>query len=227
MKRIQAYTEQRGASLSKHAFLTTLQPRSDDAKQLLWFAPHLAFWVMSFQDLIRINAECIHDEALAEIASAHSREDVGHDIWYLRDIKRLGYSLDLPWVYSDVCRAVRDAAYTIMAAALHADSDYSRLALLLAIEGAAHAGLGRVHTVLEEAGHAAAFEYFGDNHIQAEQDHELFASEGQSKLLAVEIPADAFTGAQATVDSVFDAFNSLLDGLVEIQQRELAQQLRA
>src|SRR5690349_495228 len=49
----------------------------------------LAFFVMSFQDMLRLNAASMSDPELARIAKGQRHDDAGHDVWFVNDLLQL------------------------------------------------------------------------------------------------------------------------------------------
>lgn len=217
MQPVQQYVEEKQRALSKHQFLSLLEPHPD-MQRALWFAPYVAFWVMSFQDVIRLNAARVEDANLASIVDAHRKDDSGHDAWYLADLQALGCrNIDLAWLYDEPCRPIREASFAITAEVFRASDDYVRLALLLALEGAAHTLFGGVNAILRQAGHAKSLQYFGDGHLQIETGHELFADEVQQQMRGFDLSDAVLSECKALVDRVFAAFAQVADGLVAVK----------
>lgn len=214
MHSIQEHIAQRQGVIAKHPFLTELQPDAS-LERALWFAPLTAFWAMSFQDVLRMNAERVHDPELQRIIHRHRVEDAGHDAWYLEDLAAIGErDVDLAWLYGDECRPTREATYAIAAEVFRVDDDVQRVVLLLALEGAGHMLFGGVDEVLTQHGHSQRLRYFARSHLDVEMGHDLFEAEVQEHVKRLAISDATRASSKALVDRVFAAFTLLADGLV-------------
>lgn len=134
----------------------------------------LSFFIMAFQDLLRLARERCQDPELSEVLRSHELEDAGHDVWFLDDLQRLGMSPELSYVFEREHAAIRDVSYTILAHVLRAQHDVTLLAILLSLEAAGHEFFERfgrfIARALEKSGdHALVF--FGAPHLAAESSH--------------------------------------------------------
>jgi hypothetical protein len=77
-------------------------------------AQGLSFFVLSFQDMLRINAEKVRDPAYAHIVAAQRAGDAGHDHWFLNDLRRLGIEPNVRWLFGRSHERTRDTAYEVI-----------------------------------------------------------------------------------------------------------------
>lgn len=214
MKAIQDHIARKQLEIAKHPFLTELRPHPS-LEQMLWFAPLSAFWVMSFQDVLRLNTERVEDAELKRIIGRHMAEDMGHDRWLLDDLETIGRrDIDLGWLYGKECKKTREATYAIAAEVFRAADDVQRMVLPLALEGAGHVMFGTVTKVLQEAGVADRLRYFAPSHLDVEKGHDLFGDEIQQRVQQISLNEERRAASIAIVDRVFAAFHLLADGLV-------------
>ena len=88
MKVVLEHIASRQAVFASHPFFEDLK-QDRPVEQIMAFAPRLAFWVMTFQDVLRLNAHFITDPGLKRLAVQHRSEEVGHDRWFFEDIQEL------------------------------------------------------------------------------------------------------------------------------------------
>src|SRR5690606_34603272 len=87
--------------LLAHPFLAEMKPHPELSRAMA-FAEVLAPWVLTFQDLIRINATRARDPEVRKVLAQHAKEDRGHEAWFLEDLDVIfGPRVrDLRWLYS-------------------------------------------------------------------------------------------------------------------------------
>jgi hypothetical protein len=183
--------------LARHALFDDCGPAA-----LRRFAPALHFWVMAFQDLLRINEAQVSDPTLRVIASRHRGDDAGHERWYLSDLEVLRGPRDLD------DRATRDASYALVAEVYRATTDAERIVLLLALEAAGHV----FFQAIVDRCSIPNLRYFARSHFAVEQAHDLFNGKTRETLACLEL-GDAAPAARQLVDRVFATFEAMFTGL--------------
>jgi cytokinin dehydrogenase len=143
---------------------------SSDVRQV---AHRLAFFIMCFQDMARVGCERCTDPVVVAALRQHQQEDMGHERWYLADLTRLGLSRDLSDVFQPAHTVVRDAGYSIMSLLLQARYDTTRLAIVLAVEGAGHEFFGRFVAMAQRSSVGQGLVFFGGLHQRAEAEHQF------------------------------------------------------
>ena len=146
------YIQERQAAFAECAFFEELSVE-EASPEALSFMSGLTFFVMAFQDILRLNEAKVRDPALRAIARMHREEDRGHDAWFLRDILQVeGRVPDVREVFGAGHAVTRDAAYALVVEALQATDDCVSIALLLVLESTGNVFFGRVVEWLERAG---------------------------------------------------------------------------
>ncbi|MCK8500688.1 MULTISPECIES: hypothetical protein [Myxococcus] len=216
-----AVCEERFAS---HPFFSDLK-QDRPIEQVMAFAPRLTFWVMTFQDVLRLNAHFIQDAHLKMLATRHHAEEGGHDQWFEDDIAQLtGGSLSIGALYGKAHAKTRDAAYAIISEVYRPVDDRLRIVLLWALESTSHVFFSRTAIVSAAQGADERLKYFSDHHMQAEAQHAMFEQELAAELEAMVLEPEVRRDALAMVDRVYRAFDTMFDGLRIHLEHERADQ---
>jgi hypothetical protein len=213
MERIRHLIAKKELEFSKHPFFARLK-RDAPYQATRGFAPQLTFWVFSFQDVLRLNEQRVVDKKLRALVRQHAREDSGHERWFLNDVAGIeGAMPTLLWVFSSQHASTRDTGYALMSEVFRAQHDAERIALLLALESAAHAFFPQVSRYLQRHGQAEGMRYFSGMHLDAEDGHELFEAEMDAVINALSLNGAEYDAALALVERVFAAFHAMFDGI--------------
>ena len=87
MKRVLDHIEGLTRSLACLEYFQLLQ-RPGTLSDVEIMGQGLSFFVLSFQDMLRLNAALVTDPRLADIANEQRRDDAGHDVWFLDDLRQ-------------------------------------------------------------------------------------------------------------------------------------------
>lgn len=213
MQRIRQLIEAKEAAFAAHPFFARLA-RNAPFEDTRRFAPQLTFWVFTFQDVLRLNESRVVDPTLRALVSQHAKEDSGHEHWFLNDVTGIDGAIpSLSWLFSPDHAATRDAGYAMMSEVFRATYDAERIALLLALESAAHAFFPQVSSYLQRQGRAEGLRYFSGMHLDAEAGHELFEEEMDAVVNALALDDAQYEATQALVERIFGAFTSMFDSI--------------
>jgi DMATS type aromatic prenyltransferase len=194
--------------LAQHPFIAHVARDGSEA-HAREIARRMAFFVMGFQDVLRLVSELTTDPALVDFVRGHQREDQGHDAWYLHDIACLGVECDLRDVFSADLQQARDTIYTQVSDVIRSTDDRSRVAVVLALEAAGAEYFEAMIGFLERLGMGNHLRYFARSHQHVEQAHEVFETEKTAQLAALSITQTAFEEAVAVVDRTFETMEDL------------------
>jgi len=209
---VEATIAEKSEIIARHAFLERLA-KGASADELRSILPRFSFFVFGFQDILRIaHARATHPE-LKPILRSMVEGDSGHDRWYLEDLRSLGIEVPLELAFSNEQVIGRDVAYTLVAAILDATDDYSRLSLILCLEGVARQFFLLVGAYAKRAGISQALRYFGGEHLLAEEAHEVFETEAQQTLDRMVIPEHARQSVRDVVEKTFAHMTLFADDL--------------
>lgn len=159
------------ARYAKHPFFARME-RGGTGAQVREVAHRLAFFIMAFQDMERAACDGCRDAGVATALQTHRREDMGHELWYLADLSRMELSRDLSEIFHSKHSEVRDLSYVLMSLLLRARHDVTRLAVVLALEGAGHEFFGRFVPMAQRSNAAEGLVFFGGIHQAAEAAHQ-------------------------------------------------------
>lgn len=188
------------------------------------FAPGLSFFVLTFQDILRLNEAKISTPALRPIVHQHRQEDLGHDVWFLHDLHQLGVTCDAELLFGKEYQVTRDTSFAIISEIFQASDDRVRLAIPLALEAMGHPFFSRVHQFFKRSKFRGQLKYFSKEHFQLEQSHEMFEDEMDVQLRSIELPDHIRAEALGVVARTFDAVTHMLNTLHHrIQQNSQGQ----
>ncbi len=214
MRDVLEHIEAKQAEFAKHPFFTELR-MDRPLEQIAAFAPRLAFWVMTFQDILRLNEQMVQDPALKRIARHHRDEDLGHERWFLEDIAKLtGGPLTISALYGRASTSTRDAAYRLITEVYRAADDRLRIVLVLVLESTGHVFFGRTAMLTNAMVNSPQkLKYFSDFHLHIEQAHEVFEAQMEAQIRGIPMTPQLVDEAIALVDRAYSAFDSMFHGL--------------
>jgi hypothetical protein len=213
MKVVLEHIAARQEHFGSHPFFKELK-QDRPVEQLMAFAPKLAFWVMTFQDVLRLNAHFIADEGLKRLAIQHCAEEKGHDRWFFEDIAELtGKQLSVSALFGRTHASTRDATYALVSEVYRPMDDRLRIVLVLTLEATSHVFFGRTSMLISAKGCSQRLRYFSEFHVQVEQQHEVFEEEMERRLRSIELPPALRAQALALVERTYAAFERMLHGL--------------
>jgi hypothetical protein len=217
MKTVQIHIEAKQKEFENHPFFDVLR-QLKSLKEFDYFVPELTFWIMTFQDVLRLNEARITDPHLKKIAHRHRLEDAGHELWFLHDrsylANKASNDVDIRWLFGAETRSMRDPAYAILAEIFKSDSEWLNIVLLFVVESSGHVFFERVAEQVEKTGEGQELKYFSRSHLDAELSHALFDIEDEHTLYAAPLQPKIQRDAIELVDRCYDDFNKMFDGLV-------------
>lgn len=215
MKHVRTHIDKRQAEFAATKFFEELEEDRWSTSSLT-FVRKLAFFVMAFQDILRINEANVQTPKLRTIARHHRIEDRGHDIWFLKDLYKIDGTIpDTAELFSPLHLATRNAVYQLMTEVFRATDDRVRIVLLLVLEATGHIFFKRVVKYLESINDDRDLRYFGRAHLNVELNHALFEEQMDSWLDEIEMSEADCAEAIATADRCFAAMTSMLDALLD------------
>lgn len=221
MKIVQNYIADQQMKFTLHPFFQRLD-RNEPLRHVLPFASGLTFWVMVFQDVLRLNEAQVTDPELKKLARHHRGEDSGHDKWFLNDLIKIeGTNPDVRSLFGKQHRVTRDVSYALMSEVYRAQSDYERIVLLLTLESTGHIFFEKIASYFERFGVVQSLQYFSRTHIDVEKAHEMFEKQMEEMLSHIALPEEARQRCIQLVDRAYKAFGELFDSMEELVLAEM------
>src|SRR3954462_4462217 len=222
MKLVDAHVAKKQAEFANHAFFSQQRPGSG-----LWgalsFAPDLTFWVMAFQDILRLNASLTRDPQMRKIVRRHRAEDAGHERWFLEDLAAMQIPApDVRWLFGERHSPTRDAAYALVSEVYRTTDDRLRLVLVKTLESAGHVFFGRVAAFVERVGLTKVLKYFSFSHLEVEKNHQVFEDEISRIVSGMRLEPKVRTEAKRLVDRCYVAFGMMFDAICEAEAHRAA-----
>lgn len=221
MKHVRSHIDKRQAEFASTRFFEQLDKTKSPAKALS-FVRGLAFFVMAFQDILRLNEANVQTPKLRAIARHHRAEDRGHDMWFLDDVAQIDGTIpDAEELFSPADMAIRDTVYQLMSEVFRATDDRIRIVLLLVLEASGHVFFQRVVKHLESIGYDRELRYFGGAHLNVELNHALFEDQLNVWLDEIVMSESDRDMAIATADRCFAAMTKMMEAL-SVRQASMA-----
>jgi hypothetical protein len=217
MRATLAYVDAWSRRLEGHRFFQSLQRTEPDLRRAVAFAPAGTFWVMTFQDILRLNVELARDATVRRMLAQHLAEDSGHQEWFLEDLRTaFGYEpSSVRWLFSEGNRKVRELSFGLASEVFRIGDDRLRLVMVEVLEAAAGIFFGNISRFLRRSGHASKLKYLAGVHIDAEEGHEMHGDAQRAELEAMALPPELSAVAMLMVTRMFEAFVRLADAFAE------------
>lgn len=180
MKEVLAFIEQKKQEIAQNPLIKFMQDKSIDPRQRLAWTPAFAPFAMMFKDFNRtvLFKEPV-DSKIQEMINQHSYEDSQHWLWFLKDMKLMGY--DIPINYTDSLKflwgketiKVRQMAYNLFGICTLEEDILIKLAVAESVEAIGNVGLSEASQVAKELTEITKqhYPYFGPAHIVKETGH--------------------------------------------------------
>ncbi|GJD21495.1 hypothetical protein RIVM261_064510 [Rivularia sp. IAM M-261] len=222
MKEVLKLIETKKRQFSQLALFKYMQDTSIDPRQRLAWAPCFAPVAMPFTDLLRNDfrrepANC----ELQEIINKHTYEDETHYIWFLDDLKRLGFNEsqsftdNLQFFWGSETEKTRQVCYRISHLIYKADP-VTILAVIESIEATGHVIFSHSTPAAMELQKITKqpYVYFGQHHLSRETGHTMGTESIENLLDNLQITEtqkiDAFNAVEQVFKVVTDCVNELL-----------------
>ncbi|WP_032114027.1 hypothetical protein [Candidatus Paracaedibacter symbiosus] len=197
-----------------HSFFEELD-KQEDFFNAMDFAVKLTFWVMAFQDILRLIPPRINSKALRRIATHHKVEDGGHNLWFLQDINFLNKGNNkhnnIAWLFSKENEIARDFSYRMISEVFNLAKDHEKITLILALESGGHVFFEKISNFVKLKGYNADLKYFSSHHLEVEKNHAVFEESLMKELVSLQLNEEERLQAIALVDRFYEGINTLFD----------------
>jgi hypothetical protein len=217
MRETLSLIEERAQRFEAHRFFQRLAGTEPNLHRAAAFAPAGTFWVMTFQDILRLNADLARDVEVRQILAQHCAEDSGHEQWFLEDLQTLfgEEPTSIRWLFSNENRKVREVSFALMAEVFRVQDDRLRLVLVEVLEAVGRRFFGNISRFLQRSGHASRLKYLSRFHLDTEESHEMHGEAQRGHLEKMTFPPELRAPAEQLVDRMFASFQRLYDTLAE------------
>jgi len=211
---VQDYLSEKQQDFKNHPFFKNLD-KQNNFLDTMAFTPKLTFWVMVFQDVLKLIPPRIQAKELRRIATHHKMEDSGHDQWFLQDISFLHQdnNHDIAWLFGKDNELIRNFSYNIVSEALTLSMDYLRVILILILESTGHVFFENMAKFVQSKGYDSHLKYFSSFHLEVEHNHAIFEEILNKELFCKELSPEEYSQAIALIDRVYQGFNKLFSHL--------------
>ncbi|MFI8828970.1 hypothetical protein [Streptomyces sp. NPDC053431] len=215
MKEVFERIEELRADTERHPFFTALESL-EDLGAIKSVIPVLTFWVMTFQDVLKMNRDLATESPYVEILQQHYEEDCGHDKWFLQDLRKVSGQLPrVDEVFGPEHESIRFMSYRISALCMALKSDAERIALIESLEATAQLFFPRYSAALARVGLVEDFLFFGETHLLAEESHEIGDEEMKEQLTLIELDETSRAACITLAGECFSAFDLLWNEMHE------------
>ncbi|MEM9924976.1 MAG: hypothetical protein AAF915_14690 [Cyanobacteria bacterium P01_D01_bin.50] len=223
MKEVLAHIEMKKQEFAKSEFFQFLQDKSIPPRQRLAFAPCFAPFVMGFGELNRyIWRDEPTNDPIQAIINQHTYEDDGHWVWFLEDLKKLGFDISsdftdtFRFIWSKELQVSRQTFYEIYRCTYKANPIHKLIAIE-AIEATADIFLSTTGQIAKELELASDIvcKYFGEHHFSIDSNHSIDSVESVESISNIKLEKDVEKEALELVNQMFDLFSRFVDVLLD------------
>jgi len=177
----------RTISTEKHAleetpFILWLGNKDITLKEKYSFVPSMAFFIMGFKDILMHLKSESSETDIEKLIAQHCEEDLGHWVWYVKDLERLGFEFsswgeDLSSFFSRLwgndTQECRRLVYLTMHYAQSINDPRLLLVIIEVMEATFGAFIDALHHSSRDKQINTELEFFGLKHHDAESNHSL------------------------------------------------------
>ncbi|MBE9036336.1 hypothetical protein [aff. Roholtiella sp. LEGE 12411] len=225
MEEVLALLEKKKQEFAQTPFMKFLRDKSIDPRQRLAWAPGFAPFAMSFKDFNRV---VLRKEPatskLQEMINQHTYEDGRHWIWFIQDLKLMGYDYSikytdtLKFLWSEETQKVRFLIYNLFAMCTFEEDILMKLAIIEAIEATGTVALFEIAQVGKELQEITQHHhpYFGESHYAKETGHiQAEMDDVEHFIKSIKLTEAQKKKAFSLVEKVFADFTDALNEMSE------------
>ena len=207
--------------LRRHRLFAKLST-ADSAKAIARVARALGCWPMVFQDALRLTVNHVRGTEFEPFAEYDWDENIGHDSWYLQDLRVLGAEPPtLEELFFLEFQPVRESCYALMAEVHRPQSHAQRIAFLVALEPTGRLFFEHISAAIERLCPEHELVYFRRSHLVQGQEHDLFAEAARAELDRVLLTDDERSATEQMVARVYRTFHDIFSHLAERMDEEV------
>ena len=230
MKAVLDLIQKRKQEFAQIPLIKFMQDQSIDPRQRLAWAPCLAPFAMNFKDF---NRKVLYREPantlLQRLLNEHTEEDGRHWVWFLQDLKLLGfdqvcsYTEAMRFLWGDETQKTRQLCIDLFGMCALEEDLIMKLIVVEAIEATGNVALYETAEVAKELKQITQKQhpYFSASHYAVESGHvqsDLSHEDIETLLLGIELTEVQRQKAFVLVDRVFSAFTDSMDEMLVFAQ---------
>ncbi|MCG6137928.1 MAG: hypothetical protein MET45_25380 [Nostoc sp. LLA-1] len=229
MKEVTAFIKKKKQEFAQTPFMKFLQDKSIDPRQRLAWAPAFAPFAMSFKDF---NRNVLRKEPatskLQEMINQHTYEDGRHWVWFLQDMKVMGYDQSinftdtLKFLWAEETIKVRQMAYNLFAICTFEEDIVMKLVVVESIEATGNVALYEIAQVAKELQQITKqhHPYFGESHFAKETGHiQADMDDVEYFVESIELTESQMKKAFTLVEKVFADFTEAMNEMLMFAQK--------
>lgn len=225
--------ETRSQKLSENPFCKWMLKETTELKEETFaFTPAMLYFILGFRDILSHLQYASPQSEIEHIINTHCEEDKNHWMWYLQDLKTLGFN-DSSWgadwsdlvknLWSDENKPTRDLVYLCIHAIKKHNDPRASLVIIECLESTFGVFMTTLKTRFSGSYLYKKLQFFGQNHQEQEMNHSLghwIEDDNQAPdmdhsekdyLLKIKI-SDAETVAFAdTINLIYDQFEKVFE----------------
>jgi hypothetical protein len=218
MKKVIALIEEKSKNLARNPFCRRLRDQnahSISAQDALSFTPNMLFFVMGFQDILDQLEYAKPTDEIQKAINHHCEEDRNHWVWYLQDLKTLGFDHPTPgnglsdlaknlWHLNN--RPTRELVYLCIHLIKKYDSPAVSMVIILCLEASFGVFISTLENFLANTPFYQKLFYFGQTHHDSELSHHLHSDKDQNYIQKISLEESEFLEMVFIVQKIFDQF---------------------
>lgn len=229
MKEVLALIEKKKQEFAQTPFIKFLQDKSIDPRQRLAWAPAFAPFAMSFKDVNRL---VLRKEPatskLQKMINQHTYEDGRHWVWFLQDLKLMGYDYSinftdtLKFLWGEETQKVRSMAYNLLAMCNFESDLHMKLAIIESVEATGNVALFEIAQVAKELQQITKqhHPYFGESHFAKESGHiQSEMDDVEHFVESIQLTESQREKAFSLVEKVFKDFTEAMHEMLEFAEK--------
>lgn len=220
MKYVLPIIEHKKNEIEQSRLIKWLNDESKPVEEKFSFIPNMTFFILGFKDILEHMYIRYPKTEIERTITTHCEEDLGHWVWFLRDLNKLGYTFNhlgedfeqlFGYLWSDQNRDARDIVYKIMHLHWKHKSPQIDLIIIEVLEATFAAFIGPMNKNVKQAGLYSELEFFGKIHHDAEHDHSSGNWEDGKSESSIIMDDSSRLAAHSIVNELFQDFNRMFE----------------
>ncbi|BAZ04067.1 hypothetical protein [Calothrix sp. NIES-3974] len=189
--------------------------------RIAWF-PCITHIAMGFSDVWKYDfRKEPSNDLIQKIINQHTYEDEDHWIWFIDDLKKLGFdkqslfSETLKFLWGEENTKIRLVPHLVAVEVHHADP-IIKLAAIEAIEATFHVFISATVPIMKEIEKQTKekYHYIGTTHFEVEDSHTIRQNKIRNSLKNIQLSSEMKQKALNTIEIVFSLFSDAADQML-------------